>query len=197
MGSKSDTDLWSELPLESGLATRVDSAPDRKHHACTATCNKISSTMNVECNRQVYVRFAFNSYSEKTCIGLVDSGSDLSIISEDYLDLFLPYWRKLKNCPLKYGTLRSVTGDKIPISGVKMLHVYLNAHTKFDVKFVVVPTVGTTKCLFGRELFTTLNASLKFKQLEKPSLSTQFDQCDYTVACSSLTGCCESAEKCT
>ena len=31
--------------------------------------------MNVECNRQVYVRFAFNSYSEKTCIGLVDSGS--------------------------------------------------------------------------------------------------------------------------
>ena len=118
------------------------------------------------CVKQIYLNFSFTvqKANKRPVLGLIDTGSDLNIITVGYLEVYLPNWRKMPDAVnTKVQNIRSVTGEEIPQLGVKRLWIYIkNNYAPFE--FVILPDSLPNKCIFGRDLFTHFSVSLTFNR---------------------------------
>ena len=127
--------------------------------------------MEDTCNKQIYLQFRLGS---SQVIGLIDTGSDVSIVSESYLKLYVPNYRQLDAATAESTVVRTFTGTKVTLLGIYKLPICVS-QVKFEMYFHVTDTeTYSVKLIIGRDMLMAMEASIIYKELNVVSE----DSCD-------------------
>ena len=163
---------WAELPHHNIISDNVHvSSPDKVIQFVQANVNNIiSDQKNKSCIKQIYLNFSFGQYRKiRSALALLDTGSDLNLISQNYLELYLPSWEDLPESEDSLPeNIFTASGEKMSYIGYKKLKLYIAKNIYVELNFAVMPdSLFGTKCIISRDIFTQLKASLIYNQLER------------------------------
>ena len=167
MKVKSDTaarQLWAELPAENIISDALTTSR-------TLSVNNMSQQAyesKQQCKRQIFLKFSLRKSQPASMLALLDTGSDINIISQSYLELYYPHWKRNSDDVSQKTQIKSVTGQVIHPLGTLKLKLFIKQY-KVKLHFLVMPDEFVNKCIIGRDIFTALRASLMYNSSTKQS----------------------------
>ena len=123
------------------------------------------------CSRQVYLQFRLEGNS---VLGLIDSGSDVSLIAKDYLELYHKEYEKQRLGEKVELNIKSFTGNTVKLVGRFCFHLCVGKQRVKANFYVTQPMGYCTKLILGRDILVDLSASILYRELT----DKQLEGCD-------------------
>ena len=177
--------VWNEFPDSDVLKDdmTVKTSYVNIVHTRPSNTSKSDTLQTKECVKQIFLSFKLSKVQQHAQIALLDTGSDLNLITESYLATTAPYWKKFTTVKTEINAL-DVNGGVINYVAIKRIKLHLQKGVKCTLQFLVIPDTEQPKCIIGRDIFNTLHASLKYNSV--PVRSNDVTPCNdhfYSLQC--------------